>query len=399
MPFHERLGLLMRAMGVSNSSLARALSVDPSLVSRWRSGTRTPTKNGTHINAIANYFARQAKADYQKAALCEIMGLQLDKRHNLSTPELAELLYAWLSSDDAAPAPKLLKGFIERLNEFKAFKEHSPPATAIKKPPAGIPHTAEIFYGIEGKRQGVLRFLSAVTAQEKPGVLLLYTDESIEWLTGDRIFLKKLTASFCDAIARGNRIKIVHVINRDLSEMLAAIDFWLPFYMTGAIEPYYCPRYREHFFRRTMFIAPGVAALTSTTLVGREDDAPNFFCVDPEILKALTREFNEFLGICRPLMRIFTSHSSSGLAELVTEFEEQPGDCCCLLTTLSSATMPEDLFRRLVDRAGANSAIKEKILSIQRARSRALAENLKQHNYTEIVSLPSSKRFSPAACL
>jgi hypothetical protein len=209
-----------------------------------------------HIHAIATYFARQAKMDYQKAALCEIMGLPPDKRHNVNTSALAELLYSWLS-DEAAPSPELVEGFVGRLEAFKGVKGGLPPVAAGKEPSTGTPHEAEVFYGIEGKRRGVLRFLSAVAARKKPGTLLLYSDESIEWFTGDRSFLAELVTLLFDVIARGNRVKIVHVVSRDLAEMLAAIDFWMPFYMTGAIEPYYCPRHREHFFRRTMVYRPG----------------------------------------------------------------------------------------------------------------------------------------------
>lgn len=250
-----------------------------------------------------------------------------------------------------------------------------------------MPLTAEVFYGVKGKQTGVIRFLTAVAAQEKPGTLLLYSDESIEWMT-DRSFLPHFVPILTGVIARGTRIKIVHVISRDLSEMLAAIDFWLPLYMTGAIEPYYCPRYREHFFRRTMFIAPGVAALTATTLAGQEQSAANVFSADPDTVASLTREFNEFLKICRPLMRIFTGDNPSGLAELVTEFVEQPGDCICWSNTLSAVTMPEELLDRLLSRAGAADETKEKMLSAQRARFKAFAANLKHHKHTEIVSLP-----------
>ncbi|MDH7478926.1 MAG: helix-turn-helix transcriptional regulator, partial [Syntrophomonadaceae bacterium] len=342
MSFSERLSLLMALLGVSNSTLARALSVDASLVSRWRTGTRTPTKNSSYIEAIADYFAGQAKKDYQKAALCEIIGLPPEKRQeNISL--ISKLLHAWLAGE-AASAGELVEGFVGRLEAFRGAKGGLPSVAAGREAPSGKPHRAEVFYGIEGKRRGVIRFLSAVVAQNKPGVLLLYSDESIEWFTADRGFLAEFVSLFFDVIARGNRVKIVHVVSRDLSEMLAAIDFWLPFYMTGAIEPYYCPRHREHFFRRTMFIAPAIAALTCSTLAGLEDSAPNLFYSDPATIDTLTSEFNCFLGICRPLMRIFTSHNPSGLDVLEAEFEEQPGDCIRTSNRLSLATMPEELF-------------------------------------------------------
>jgi hypothetical protein len=138
-----------------------------------------------------------------------------------------------------------------------------------------------------------------------------------------------------------------------------------------------------------MFIAPGIAAVLSTSLFGWEKNAANLFCTDPRLIESLTGEFNEYLNMCRPLMRIFTSNSSPELANLLTEFEEQPGDCFVLSNSLSAITMPERLLDRLLSRAGADGMTKEKMLSVQRARYNVFAANLKHYNYTEIVFLPS----------
>lgn len=392
MPFSLRLNLLMNTLGVSNSRLAKVLSVDASLVSRWRTGARTPAKDNTHIAEIASYFAEHAKMDYQKAALCEIMGLPADKCVK-ETHKLAEFLYSWLC-DESLPDTKIITRFLDNLGTFKATKNSLPPSDERKAFPAGMVLKSEVFYGINGKQNSVIRFLSAVGEHKKPCTLLLYSDENIEWFAGDRLFLASFVQLLVEVISKGNKIKIIHTISRDMSEMFAAIDFWLPLYMTGAIEPYYCPRYREHYFRRTMFIASGVAAVVSTTLSGWEKNAANLFCTDPGLIESLTGEFNEYLNMCRPLMSIFASSTSPELANLLTEFEEQPGDCFVLSNTLSAITMPEGLFDRLLSRAGADSKTKEKMLSVQRARYKVFAANLKHHNYTEIVFLPSPEEIT-----
>lgn len=143
-----------------------------------------------------------------------------------------------------------------------------------------------------------------------------------------------------------------------------------------------------------MFIASGVAAVVSTTLSGWEKNAANLFCTDPELIESLTGEFNEYLSMCRPLMSVFASGTSPGLANLLTEFEEQPGDCFVLSDTLSAGTMPEGLFDRLLSRVGVDSSTKEKMSSVQRARSKVFAANLKHHHYTEIVLLPSPEEIT-----
>lgn len=126
MPFSHRLNLLMNTFGVSNSRLARVLSLDASLVSRWRTGARAPAKDSTHIAAIASYFAENAKMDYQKAALCEIMGLPADKCVK-ETHKLAEFSYSWLC-DEALPDTKIITRFLDNMGTFKATKNSLPPS-------------------------------------------------------------------------------------------------------------------------------------------------------------------------------------------------------------------------------------------------------------------------------
>lgn len=96
MQFNEKLDLLMKIQNVTNSRLARSLSVDPSLVSRWRTGARKPSQKNDYIKEITTYFTAHAKMDFQKAALYEIMGLDINKSQNSLYP-LQDLLYAWLA--------------------------------------------------------------------------------------------------------------------------------------------------------------------------------------------------------------------------------------------------------------------------------------------------------------
>lgn len=396
MLFSERLSFLMTVLNVTNIRLARALSVDASLVSRWRAGTRTPGKNSEHIKTIAAYFAGQATMDYQKAALCETIGVA-PEQYSHEPRLLAELLLGWLAGK-ALPNTRIIDRFIGKLDMFKQTKCPSPADNSTFLSAGhrhgGMPLKTEVFYGIKGKQAGVFRFLSAVAAHHKPCTLLLYSDENIEWFSGDREFLAGFVRMLTNIIARGHKIKIIHNLSRDMVEMFAAIDFWLPFYLSGAIEPYYCPKYREHYFRRTIFIAPGIASLTSTTLAGREKSAANLFCVDPGFLDSLTNEFNDYLAMCRPLMHIFTNDNPAGLTSLLAEFAEQPGHSLVLSSSLTTVTMPDGLFERLLDRTGIKGETKENLLSLRRANYKSFITNLENHTYTEIVSLPSPEEMS-----
>ncbi len=386
MEFNQKLDLLMKVQGVSNSRLARVLSVDPSLISRWRTGSRQPARNSNYIKDISNFFTSYAQMDYQKTAIFEIMGLDYNREQE-KIYSISDLLYTWLS-EGTAPGKQFVESFFNKLDKqdnlntsFAQFNNTNP-RPEVEQP------DFEILYGIEGKRRGVIRFLSAVSAHNKPCTMLLYSDESMEWLTGNKTFFHKWKNLLKEVIARGHKIKIIHTIKRDLSELLSAIDLWLPLYMTGAIEPYYYPKYQEHIFRRTMFIAPGIAALTSNTLSEHTRKAEQFYYTDKSKIDNLVEEYNTFLSMCRPLMRIFTGNNTYNFHKLQLEFEEQPGDIISLSDMLSFPTLPEALLIKLMDNKTNDQKLKDAVLSIHRERFNAFVTNLEKYKHTEIVSLP-----------
>jgi hypothetical protein len=394
MQFHKKLDLLMKIQNVTNSRLARSLSVDPSLVSRWRTGARKPSQKNDYIKEITTYFTAHAKMDFQKTALYEIMGLDINKSQNSLYP-LQELLYTWLA-DKKSPEKIFAEKFFDNLNKK--------PTTNFKKPindrekindldvEAGKKEI-EILNGIEGKRKGVIKFLQAAAAEKKQITLLLYSNENTKWLTADREFYQKWGMLLKNVIAKRHKIKIIHTIKREMSEILAAIDYWMPFYLTGAVEPYYYPKYQENIFRRTMFIAPGTAALNCSTVSEYSDKAQQFLYWNPEKIELLAEEYNAFLKRCRPLMRIYTGKNTYNFNQLQIEFDEQQAEMISIADMPSFVTMPESLLLKFLEKNKAEQKIKESVLSIYKQRRKAFISNLLEMQYYEIITLPAKKDF------
>jgi len=387
MTFSDKLSILMKVQNTTNSRLAKAIAVDASLISRWRSGSRVPANDSPHIPSIAVYFSEQAKMDYQKAALYEVMKAPYNARNMEGS--LAEMLMRWLS-DSQAHQQQGVNAFLDKLGLFTRQKQNLTVFPSSGSAASGTPLQGEVYYGIRGKQDGVLHFLHTVAAQSKPVELLLYSDESMEWLSKDRAFYMQWGALLTEIIRKGSRIKIIHTVDRDVTEMLAAIDRWLPLYMTGAIEPYYYPKHREHIFRRTLFIAPGIAAMTSATLNGCESLAPNYYSEDKTLIQAMAEEFHAYLALCRPLMQIFTAQNFLSLTALVTEFEAQPGDSIYMSNTLSSVTMPPEFLTELLKKNGIPSETIAQAAAIQSERHQTFLAYIKDNLYREIIRLPSA---------
>ena len=91
MEFHDKLIFLMNITQTTNKELAAALSVDPSLISLFRSGKRKRPQNPDYYTNMAAFFSRRCPAAFQRNALSEMLG-QSSIGISMPTEELAESL-------------------------------------------------------------------------------------------------------------------------------------------------------------------------------------------------------------------------------------------------------------------------------------------------------------------
>jgi transcriptional regulator with XRE-family HTH domain len=384
MAFNEKLKLLMQVQGISNSKIARALSVDPSLISRWKSGSRVPPKNSAYFSKLVDYFIRHAEMDYQKSALAEVMGLTDIPDSDAS---LALCLEQWLLEEKPIAASQIDR-FIARF-----LQSPSPNMAGTKEPhipeqPSGRPFSGECYRGRDGFKSAILRFLTDVRRSEKKVTLLLYSDLPLKWLSEDPAFALQWAFALKAVALSGHKIKIIHTIQRDVGEMLFAVEQWLPMYMSGVIEPFYDPNFKRPLFNRTLFLAPGIASVTSTTFSSSLTAERYLYTRDTATIADYVEEFEHYLKKCLPLMHIFTApdhlgalcdyqadHALSSLRHIV--FSDSP----------SIETFPEaglDYFQ--IDRHQKQHLYE---------RLQAFKKQLDSTPYTEILHLDPSGKSKP----
>ncbi|UWG98596.1 transcriptional regulator [Dehalobacter sp. DCM] len=377
----------MNITRTSNSLLARATTLDASYVSRLRRGERRLPKRANYVEAMAAYFARHSLDAYQRKALADIIN---DDLLTAGEDRIRELLAMWLQ--DQTVNEKSVQSFLDKLSQYQ-YKKAAQPALSIRLSyPAGTgdhdqKNETLIYYGIDGKREAVLHFLSHVLLTEgEPQTLLLFSDESMSWINDSPDFRTNWSRMMLQVILKGHRIKIVHTVNRHLDEMLMAIEEWMPLYMTGAVEPYYYPRKRDGIFKRTLFIAPDTCAVISTSVGDMESKAANFYLRGSKAVEAVSQEYMNYFALCRPLMRIYTKREKEDYFRILLDFEKEKADSIMRSGSLSINTIPEELSRHVLDRV--NDQDRELIRHYFVQRVQNLKQTLLQSRYTEIISLP-----------
>ena len=292
----DKLNFLMKVTGTKNNMLGRALSFDASHISRIRSGQRGLPSHREFIVPAAGYFARAVTTATQRNVLARRI---CPGRKWPDTAEGATLLIAeWLSEDVQTLDYASLHRFLEE-NDAMAGE------VTADLPAAGA--ATKFYMGNEGKCQCVIRFLTDLAARQEPVTLLLHSEENMAWIYEKPEFARQWGQLLVTLLQQGGRIVIVHTLSRSFEEMLEAVTKWAPLYATGSIEPYYYPKLRDNLFRRTLFIARDIAAITACTTGDPGENRLNMLTRDAAAVKALEQEFHDFLSLCRPLMQIFTS--------------------------------------------------------------------------------------------
>jgi transcriptional regulator with XRE-family HTH domain len=385
--FSQRLDTLMTSFSISNSRLAIELSVDPSLVSRWRNGSRTPSRKNCYIEKIAQFFAGRIEKASQHTALLEI--LNLPTTMSLSNAQLETTLLHWLDNIHRSEDTMI----DNMINQLQAFGQSHQPLAQPVSPlslPEGTQATVQIFYGIQGKQAGVLQFLSLVLSHPSPTTIFLYSDESMDWLTSDPEYYLVWGYIATMMLRKGHRIRIIHTLQRDITEIHEAIERWLPLYMTGSIEPFYYPRYREQIFRRTLFVAPGIASFTSVSLPDTASTAAHQLSTDSQTIQGLAEEFNRFLAFCRPLMKVITGDQLETFPALRAELENQPGNMIASGIFPSSLTLPGELLPDLMLK---DTHDHERVITQHLERTKAFYHQIKEYSYSEILFVPREDEF------
>ena len=377
----KRLDAAMLLTGLSNAQLARVSGVDASMISRYRQGERFPDASDDAAGQISSALYRSAAAQgrlYDLAALTELSEDTLSDRMRGGAA-----FHDWLLNTAAEDA--LMEDFLSSMDDFAPGSAlPSAPLSAEEAAGDAIDDAATQYRGTAGLRKAVLRFLGGAV---RNGVkeLWLYSDQPTGWMTSNSAFTQKWAALMVSCIRAGMRIRVIHNVDRGLEEMLSAISNWLPLYLSGQVESWYSPKPCGERFSHTMFLAPGYACIHASFPAGSERQAVYRYDTDAKLLDCHAKNFKALLSGCLPLVRI----SPAADTELLLSLERRNRGVDFVLPTLSLATMPEALLKRMAERAELGGATRENLFAEWKNARTLFHENLLDGYVHELFPLPS----------
>lgn len=412
MCFTEKLDFLIRTFNTNNSKLARAINVDPSLISKWRSGTRTLSPNSPYIELLADYFLNIDLLQHQKDILINLLRPFNPNINICSRSQLKKPFIEWLFSAEHVSEKKdmfqndssmdLNYSISNLISKFTSFTDGAPNTDDINtqvqteiKAKEGKPVNIEVFIGNEGKRQVVLNILNALSFSEKPVQLLFCDEAGLDWLIEDKAFLLNFNKVLKQLVAVGHKILIIHYVNRDSNQIMSIMDFWIPLYLTGRVDSYYYPKYTENVHKKTLCVAPDIAAIFTISPNSSTASALTMTSPDPFVIKLAEEIFLSFLAKCRPLAKTYESTNMGEFYQAVSDMEEKLGFYYTLRDGLTALTMPPDIYAKLLDSLPLTLPEKEERLKLHHKRIEAFNRNIAYYKYVEILNIEAFDKFYP----
>ncbi len=353
MEFHDKLIFLMNITQTTNKELAAALSVDPSLISLFRSGKRKRPQNPDYYTNMAAFFSRRCPAAFQRNALSEMLG-QSSIGISMPTEELAESLTVWLSEGSEITA-NLFSTMNRPVSPTPAPKE--PPSAAAlsglmteqpscssKDPsPGSLSRGQSAFYiGEMGRRAAVRQIMEQILSSPTPGTIYVSSDDNLEWLLSDYSLTGQIQALMQMLLERGFTLCQVMPPVNYLPRFAESLKFWLPVYSSGKVSVYYYPRMRDNLYRRSLILFPGHCVRVSNALGLDSDSDITLFSTEKTIVDAYLTQFQELLSMCRPAI---TGHTGlQEFAHLYGSLMSRMENLISMTSFLSPCTIPGELF-------------------------------------------------------
>lgn len=376
MPFYEKLIFLLNLTQSTNRMLARELQVDPSLISRLRTGTRGVPRNREHVRAMSAYFARRCTTEYQMQALSGMLGIKQSLA--MKKEQLSEILYYWLcgENDDVGRFMPTLESLTVGDIETDIAAEQNDISTANV-----------VYYGNDGKRAAAHAVYQRLISREKPCTIYIMSDESDNWISEDYKFSRSLQGWAMNLLNRGFRFCQIAPPGSPDNLAFESLVRWLPSYMTGHVTAYFYPRLRDNVHRRTLVIIPGEIAMASDSLACQKSSMATLLTTENRFIQTYLTLFQDYLKMCRPMQNIYTE--PEGLMRCFTRFLALEGARIQKVTSLSAETAPPELMAYCIDKVDNENLKKLGSLYLQELDS--IGESREWDEFIDIAYLASAE--------
>lgn len=383
--------LLVNVLHLRLGEMARALSFDPSYLSRIRKGQRTPANPAAFARAVGNYTVRRCRNATEHSELARLLGLEPETLGDDAS--CSAVLARWLLNGEASQ-PDSTFSFLEKLDEFDLndyiralrFDQLKVPTVPFQLP------SFKVHYGLENFRQALLDFLKSTALSRSREPVFICSDMPMEELAQDMEFSKKWMLGLAAILKKGLHLDMVHDLNRPYEEMMLGLESWIPLYMTGQISPWYLRGRHNGLYGHLLFCS-GSAAVEGECIAGDFAHGRYLFSQAKGDLPYYRRRAEAILKSAQPLMDIYRDASEGVYSSFLFEEAHEAGEYRAALTALPPHTLSEECLTGILDKNGVDLSQRERIRRAYRRSRELVALLLQKGKYEEEFPALSPEAF------
>ena len=382
---------LIATLNINMSELSRFSSYDASLLSKIRTGNKTPSKPKIFIENVCGFVVKKYKLEDDKKAVAILIGCNLkDLKDNSS---YYNKLFKWFSTN-LVPANNYIDNFLNNLDKFdlneyiKAihFDEMKVPTIPFYKA------TSKTYYGIEEMKKGELDFFKATILSKNNEPVFMCSDMPMEDMAQDVEFGKKWMYAIAIMLKKGLHLNIIHNVDRPFNKMMLGLESWLPIYMTGQVSPYFLKGLQNNIYCHFNYVS-GVAALYGECINGYHDKGKYTLTTNKNDISYYKTKAQCLLSKATSLMDIYKADSQNSFNAFLSSSIKIKASRRRILFSLPIHTISNNLLFKILKH---NNVSAENIKAIQESvefQKEIFKNTIEQNVIEDEISILSKEEF------
>ena len=247
------------------------------------------------------------------------------------------------------------------------------------------------YVGKDNVCRGELDFLRYVIAEEDTKELYFFS-EMPHFIFRHEQLADEWIYLMSEIIKKGISVIFVHNIERPFEDIIIAIEKMFPLFISGGVQPFYLPTAKSGIYYH-------ICGCTDKTVMygegvyGHETHVKLNIDRTPEAVKYYQREMKVILQKSRPLMNIYRQKDADTLRQFMNSDIHSLGERRGFWSSFPLWTMKRELLLSIIYRQGASETETEKIINVYERSKANIASILQSLTINEQIIMFSKEEF------
>ncbi|MBR3161728.1 MAG: helix-turn-helix transcriptional regulator [Bacilli bacterium] len=387
--FRNNFKVLIDALDINISEMARYLGFDPSYLSKIKSGIRVPLNIGDFVDGTVKYVVVHYNDDVSLNKLTIIMGCKMEEFDDEN--DFCIMLKKWLCNNVVNDS---VDNFLQKLDAFdlgdyiKCIKFDK-----IKVPtlPTGLPKS-KVYYGLSGFKASQLDALKSIIFSKAKDDIFFYSNMPMIEASKDEEFTKKFMVGLAFIFKKGLKLNMIHNLNRPFKELMLGLEGWIPLYMTGLINSYYLDDNSDALYSH-IECTSGSVALSGSCPTGHIDKARILVTNKKSDVNYYRNNNKLLLEKANKLINIYTIEKKEDYLKIINSNSSISGNRNNILTNLPIYSIDDVLLKDIFSYNNINSSEQKIIINKIYEEKRRINSILNNNKIVDTITIFSKNNF------